>query len=250
MSNTDTDTKLMRPGLLVALKTHVRGGVEYRREDLEGDDEGKFVKWETTRLMEDPAEHDAAVKAAGAASRLVSKLCVHTEFGLLCLLTKEGELDAAVAEARAKVNAFNEQAKTCKIQVHTVKARIADNDAEAIRALVDEARDLLDAMQLGIKNADVEAIRDAATALKSKRLADIMTPQSSSWVNTAMEAARETATALVRRAGNLGNTALNSVIEVETESFTTARMEFLELSSKTIEALPSVDMQRGAGLEV
>lgn len=241
-------TKLMRPGLLVALKTAVRGGVEYKREDIDSDDEGKFKKWETTRLMEDPAEHDAAVKTAGAASRLVSKLCVRTEFGLLCLLDREAEFDAAVLAARMKVNDFNAKAKTCKIHVTAVKARIADNDAEAIRALVQEAKDLLDDMGVAIANADVDSIRKAAG--EAKNLSKMMTPDTSGWVNSALEAARETATAIVKRAGNLSDEVTKSVIEVETEAFATARFEFLEVATKAIEALPSVDLQRMGELEV
>ena len=58
---TDKTTKI-RPGLMVSLKTEVRGGVSYLRENLDPSSaqvvDGKTVEsWNTTKIVEDAAEH-------------------------------------------------------------------------------------------------------------------------------------------------------------------------------------------------
>ena len=70
MTNPNDSTTKIRPGLMVSLKTRVEGGVTYMRENLEPTSaevvggEGKLVeKWNTTKVVEDPAEHKRAREA-------------------------------------------------------------------------------------------------------------------------------------------------------------------------------------------
>lgn len=63
----------LRPGLLVSLKTSCTGNVSYTRADIEAGhmtEEGKKrAKWETERTIEDPIEHEAAIKVQSKTAR-------------------------------------------------------------------------------------------------------------------------------------------------------------------------------------
>jgi hypothetical protein len=241
-------TQVMVPGILVALKSSVNGGVEYQRTATEEDADGRVKKWETTRFMEDPAERKAAGVVAGEASRLVARLCVRTTFGLLCRTDREAELDAAVREMREKVSAWNRKATHSFVNVSAIKGRIADNDEEAIRAILDEARDLLDQMDRGMSASDVEVIRSAA--MRAKRLSEMMTDESSEQINAALDAARQAARAIVKRGDDLGDRVANVTIEIDREAFDEARFSFLDATSTVVGDLPSIDVGRAAALEV
>jgi len=90
-----TSTIQLKPGFLVSLKSSVRGGVTYTREDavtaasaISG--EGRDISaWTTTKIVEDAAEHDLARKTCGKALAGIRKLCIHSDFGLLCPLSLE-----------------------------------------------------------------------------------------------------------------------------------------------------------------
>jgi hypothetical protein len=238
----------MRPGILVALKTSVHGGVQYQRNTLEEEADGRVAKWETTRYMDDPAEHEAATKLAGKAAQLVSRLCVRTPFGILCPVDREAELDAAVIEMRAMVTGWNSKSVHSIISVNAIKGRIADNDEEAARAILEEAGQLLAQMDRAIADADVEAIK--AAAMRTKRLTDMMTTDSTEVLTKAIKAARETAKIIKKRGEDVADRVAKVKIEIEREAFDEARVAFLGIADKVIEALPSIDLGRGAALEV
>src|SRR5574341_2098984 len=109
----------IKPGFLVSLHTATRGGVRYQRVDLEeekvevpadetwvssGDGELVIVqekkRWETTRVVEDAAEHEMAGKVRSKARGFICSVCVNTPFGLLCPADREQELDAAIDKAQ------------------------------------------------------------------------------------------------------------------------------------------------------
>jgi hypothetical protein len=242
------ETQVMVPGILVALKTSVRGGVEYQRTALEEDAEGKVKRWETTRFMDDPAERKAANETQAKASGMISRLCVRTTFGLLCRTDRETELDAAVNEMRQLVSEWNRTAEHSYVYVSAIKGRIADNDEEAIRAILEEAKDLLNQMDKGLSAADVKVIRDAA--MRAKRLSEMMTDESAGQINDALDAARQAARAIVRSSGELNAQLASVSIDVEREAFAAARLSFLQMSDTVIEALPSVNVSRTGNLEI
>lgn len=241
------DTQIMVPGILVALKTSVSGGIEYQRNALEEDKEGRVKRWETTRIMQDPVERRAAGEAASRAAGLVAKLCVRTSFGLLCRNDREGELDQAVIEMRRQVARWNFGARHSFVYVSAIKGRIADNDEEAMRAIIEEAKELLDRMEQGLTEVDVKLIRDAAS--RARRLTEMMTEETDAQVTAAITAARQAARAIVRRGDDLADKVAQGLIEAEREVFEKARFSFLETAAGVIDSLPSVDLQRGASLE-
>ena len=125
-------TITMKPGILVALRTTVAGGVQYERRTLEADD----------------------------------------RFGLLCALANEGELNEAILRARTIAEEFNATATHSRVGVYVLKGHIASTDEEAARAIGDEVRELVEAMNSGISGLDVERIRDAAK--RAREMSEIL----------------------------------------------------------------------------
>src|SRR5262245_23802970 len=104
-------TILLKPGYLVALKTAIRGGVEYKRiilEQMATKQGGRRKKWETTRTVRDAGEYRRAIEARSQATQEIRKVAAMTSFGLIVPLDRSDDLDAAVARAQARADAFNE----------------------------------------------------------------------------------------------------------------------------------------------
>jgi len=220
-------TSTLRPGLLVSVKTSIRGNVKYDAVILEGEhvtDDGAMEKrWETTKTVADPAEHDRAVKARSKALATVRGVCSHSAFGLLCPENKTAELDAAIAEARKIADAFNETAGLTRLSVNILAGRVAQDDVEAVRAINGEIRDLMDDMSEGVANLSVKKIRDAAN--KARSLGAMLTPDASAKVKGAIEAARKAARDIVKA----GEQAAVEVDRAAIKAITESRTAFLDL---------------------
>ena len=85
-------TSILRPGLLVSLRTSIKGNVRYFTTELEKEhitEEGEErARWETERTVRDPEEQKRALKARSLARSAVQTVCSHSDFGLLCLVRK------------------------------------------------------------------------------------------------------------------------------------------------------------------
>jgi len=251
MSNAST----IRPGLLVSLKSTVRGGVKYQRVDLdtgvtpvEGAD---VTRWETTRVIEDREEHARAVKARSQALALIRKVCSATSFGLLCPNDQEGALDAAIRAARKITENFNDGAQHTRAAIFVLKGRVASDDAEAARALAQECGELLAAMNEGIANVDAEAIRKAAN--RAREVSSMLSEDSQTRVNDAIEQARKAARTIVKRIEKDGENAAQVMQTVQRGLIESARVAFLDMSEENAtdeEALPAVEIQRFADLDM
>src|SRR5262249_43657556 len=106
-------TSTLRPGLLVAVTTSVRGNVRYSTKDLGTTmtvDGAEESRWETERHITDKAEQERASKARSLARSAVQSVCSQSSFGLLCTESKRDQLDNAITEARRIVDEFNEGA--------------------------------------------------------------------------------------------------------------------------------------------
>jgi hypothetical protein len=193
-----TAVSTLRPGLLVSLKSSVRGNVKYNKTPTAttrvGDEE--VATWSTERTIADPVEHEAAAKARARARSLIASVCANSAFGLLCPEQDQDKLDAAVAAARAVVDAFNATAKLSRLNVYIIAGRIAPDDVEAVKAINSEVRDLLNTMEQGVKNLDVAAIRDAASRAKS--IGQMLSPDMQARIQIAVDTARNAAKAIVK----------------------------------------------------
>ncbi len=255
-------TSTIRPGILIALRTQVSGGVEYQRNDLAPDDvvtpaandsATKVEAWKTIKITADAAEHAKAVSVAGLARREVTKLCMATSFGLLAAEALEKELDEAHARARTMVVEFNATARYTRIGFAMLKGRIAASDEEAVRAITNEIGALVAGMNTAIDNLDVDAIRAAAG--KAASLAAILGDEEQKTVTAAVEAARKAARMIVKRVATGGEPAAVVLADMQRGAIERARVAFADMDERpenetSGEQMPAGDMGRVAGLDL
>jgi hypothetical protein len=218
-------TNTLRPGLLVSLKTSLRGNVKYDKVDLNEEHDGaqEKVKWETTRTIDDAAEYDAGKKAQSRASSIIRGVCTKSAFGLLCPEAQAWRLDDAVAQAHAVVDAFNATAQLSRLSVFVIAGKIASDDVEAVRAINSEVRDLIDTMADGMQKLDAKTIRDAAD--KARDLGNMLSPEASVRVAVAIKTARDAAKQIVKA----GEAASIEVDQYAINQLKTQRTAFLDL---------------------
>jgi hypothetical protein len=239
-------TAIMKPGILVSLKTTLRGGVTYSREnyDQAKDDQGADVAhWETTRVIEDPKEHERAVKVRSKARSTIAAWCIPTSFGLLCPLKNEAELNEAIRQSRTMVDQFNQECRYSNVGVYVLKGRIAETDEEATRAIADEVQGLLGDMKAGIVAVDPDAIRKAAN--KAKAVGAMLDDAQRGKVEGAIKVARQAARQIVKRVEKGGEKAAKVAAElnVTTKSIESARFSFLDLDASS-ESEPTIEQAR------
>lgn len=228
----------IRPGFMVALSTSITGNVRYRKETIDADhttaDGERKARWETERTIADPAEFEAATKIRGKVRTIIGGVCVNSAFCLLCPLTKESELDAAMAQARKLADDFNATATTTRVRVYVMTGRIAADDVEATKAINSEIRDLLDRMERGARNLDVKMIRDAAN--QARAVGTMVSPEASERLQKAIDVARSAA----RRMVKAGEQAAVEVDAATLRNITEARTAFLDLDDAKEIAAPAV----------
>ncbi len=193
-------TSTLRPGLLVSLKTSISGGVKWDKEIIEPehkDAEGKSVEeWQTRRIVAEPEEYENARKCRSKAASLVRAVCAQSAFGLLCPESDADKLTKAIEAARDIADGFNQQAILSRVTVYVITGRIAPDDVEAVKAINSEVKDLMSAMEDGIKRLDVKAVRDAAS--RAKEVGAMLSADAQARVQIAVEAAREVAKKIVK----------------------------------------------------
>lgn len=244
-------TQTLKPGLLVSLKTSVRGGVNYQRLDLEKEhvtESGeKIARWETKKEVNDPAEYDRAMEIRNEARKMIVRVCCNSSFGLLCPLDKEAELIDAITSARESARNFNASTSAMSVDVYVLSGRIATTDEEATSALRAELYDLMNSMDAGIKAADPVAIRDAAN--KARMLSGMLTEESEQKVGKAIEQARKAARALTKRVEKAGELAADVLQDIQSNHIATARFEFLDIAPER-DVTPEAIVARGVDLDV
>jgi hypothetical protein len=223
------DVKTLRPGLLVGLKTSLRGGVSYAKRTIEPEHvEGAALvaKWETERTITDAEEHKAAVKVRSDAVYTVRKVCAVTAFGYLCPEAKQAALEQAIERAHAMVAAFNASARSVRLSFYVITGRVAPDDVEAVRAIHAEVRELMADMENGVRALDARAVRAAAE--RAKAIGQMLSEESrvkvEGTVSTMRSAARSIAKAA--RAGTLASLTINEMVFAKMRA---ARTAFLEL---------------------
>jgi len=229
-------TSTLRPGLLVAVTTSVRGNVRYSTTDLGTTttvDGAEESRWETNRHITDKAEQERASKARSAARSAVQSVCAQSAFGLLCPESKREALDGAVAAARAIVDDFNASAAVTRVTFNVLAGRIAPDDAEAIKAINAEMSDLMANMAEGMANLDVKVIRDACN--RARAVAQMLTPEMQQKIQGAIDIARKTA----REAVKAAETGAQEIDRAAIARIEEARTAFLDIG----EAAPIAEVE-------
>jgi hypothetical protein len=260
-------TDILKPGFLVALGTTLEGGVSYERSEQARETEGngalsyrEVVDWRTKRTTEDAVEHEKAVKARSLATNAVKRICarVGSQGTLLCPLEKEEELDAAIAEAHSIADSFNADARHTRVSVSIYKARMSESDEVNTRAIANEIKSLLAAMESGVVKLDAEGIRNAAN--RARQVGAMLESADAERVDSAISAARKAARAIVKRVEKGGEQAADVLRDLQTRPIETARFAFLDSEEQARfagldseggaqERLPSLDRQRFADIE-
>lgn len=220
-----TLTTTLRPGLLVGLKTSIKGNVKYNKKDLGTHLEGatERARWEQERTTKDAAEQAAAVEVRSKARRFIEAVCSRTDFGLLCPKIAKPDLDKAIVEARAVCAAFNATSKFTKVRFGAVTGTIAQDDLQAARELRKEISELLGDMKEGLEQLDLETVRNAAT--RAKQLGQLLTPEAATRVQMAVDQAR----ALARKIAKAGDNGASAIEAGTIARLKEARGSFLDL---------------------
>lgn len=237
----------LRPGLLVSLKTSIGGkNVSYRVQDIETahtDADGALrTVWQTERVTLDPAEHEEAIKVRSRCRSLITGVCSASSFGLLCPENEEGALAAALSEATELANEFNARSALTRIGVFVLVGRIAADDAEAVRAIGSEVRELIETMESGLVRLDTDTVRTAAT--KAKALGAMLSEEAGERLQEAIAVARQACRAIVR-AGEQGAAEVDRAV---LDRMARARTEFLDLGDEVEVAAPAT-VGRGIDME-
>lgn len=251
-------TTTIRPGILVALRSSVDGGVVYRRTDLAPEGEAQMAegaavaRWETTKIVDDPAEHEKATKVRASALTEIGRVCVRTSFGLVATQANEGLLDEAHRKARAMIDEFNASARCTRVSLFMLKGRVASTDEEAARAIGAEVASLIGEMSKGIDRLDPEAIRSAAR--KALQIGAVLDEAQALTVDTAVQAARKAARAIVKRVQKEGEDAAVVLASIQRGDIERARISFLDVEEREQtaapeEVMPDIDMQRQASID-
>jgi hypothetical protein len=218
-----------QPSILVGAGISRRGGVHYIRHELDvtvrGDSETK--RWETTREVVNTAEMERAEQAVGEYRRMLAKVCIRTEFGLLCLKAKEAVLDATIEEIRSKAANVNDGLNACRIHVAFVKGQIASADKEAAAAIQAEIRHFMDQLSAALHSMDPKAIRSAL--LTGKGLDTLLTVTDSTILQNAVKAAKRALKTASRRIQKKGEQVELVRQAIDLSPVDQARTYFLEI---------------------
>lgn len=231
----------LRPGYLVGFKTSVRGNVSYRTMDLEflRLDGGQKKRWETERRIKDEKEQEAASVVRSKARSLIQSVCSTTEFGYLCPMNRKADLDEAFAEARKLCREFNATSAYTTVKFSLMCGYVADNDVEAVKAINNEVRGLLDEMIAGVENGDVLKIRNSAS--KATQIGQMLTKEAEARIQEAVDAARATAKKIVKA----GTQAAVEIDRQTIQQLNLSRVAFLDVDGEDRE----VQMPEAADLQ-
>ena len=226
----------LRPGLLVLMRTAINGNVTQLKEIIEAEvvtaNGSKRSKVEITRTIADPEEYENAVKVRSKMRNVVATVCSQSQFGLLCPQSKEERLNAAITDAEAMADEFNQNAKCTTISVAVPVGRFADSDVQAMKAINAEVDELMQKMTLGLQNLDAKAVRDAAD--KARSIGAMLSDDASKRLKDAIEIARKSAREMVKASEQ-------GAVEIDLLSIrklTEARTQFLDLGEATEVAAP------------
>ena len=225
------NTNTLIPGLLVSLKTTLKGNVSYHTLDAAPDEavipseqsNVAVAAWNTTRVTKDVEEFEAAKKVRSKARALITGVCANSNFGLLCPQARVADLESALADARAICEAFNATARVTRIGCFVITGEIAQNDLEAARAINSEIAEGIEVMRRGCETLDPAMIRDAASKLKD--VGQMLTPAMRERVEAGIKLARTEARRLVKS----GENAALAVDRQVVDQLAFARSAFLDI---------------------
>lgn len=249
----------LRQGIMVTLTTHVKGGVSRSTpidlpvdETMAPNENAKVIRRETTTIIEDPAEREAASKLRSKLSGMIRKQCIKTEFCLLCPEANAEALKAAVAQAQALAAEYNKVAKKTKIFLYVMTGQMSTDDEQNARAITSEVRTLIATIEDAIEKLEPKAIQEAAS--KAARVSAMLAPEQSAKIGAAVAAARKAARD-INRLSKKGTEAAEILADIQRGAIVSARnmfasLDFEDAPVNTGDELPAVDVARVAGIDL
>jgi len=188
-----SEVRVIKPGILVSLKTHQTGNRVYKKREIEPahvtDNGAEVSRWDTTKITYDPEEAKEASQITNRARYLITRLCADTAHGPLCPAERREELQAAIAEARELVAEFNARSVFTRISLNVICGEVIADDVNTARALMSETEQFLAQMQEGLKELDVKKVRALCT--KALNVGQMLSPDANAAAVAAVNAARE-----------------------------------------------------------
>lgn len=242
-----TTVRALRPGILVSIRTSQKGNRRYEKTEIEpahiAEGGVERSRWDTTKIVYDPAEAKEASRVTNLARYTVTKLCAETAHGPICPADKREELFAAIDEAQSLVDEFNATAQYTRAEVNVVCGEIIADDLRATRALFNETAQFMAQMQEGIKELNVKKVREAAS--KALNVGQMLSPDASAEVATAVKAARTAARKIVAAGEEVA-------IEIDRnaiEAIGTVRNAFLDFDIEETDIEPAAPTARALDFE-
>lgn len=190
----------IKPGYLVSVKTTLRGGVKYEREDIRNEhkkDGSKEEEWRTVKTVTNEEEFKAAEKQRAKIAALVSSRCKLTPFGLICQEEDIEELYMAKELAELMVDEWNTSAKHTIMTLNVLPVCISTDDERVARDIAKQMRDLAKQMKDAVRAGDVEAIREAAKTAATMK--EMFGEEEKARVSLAIKAARDAAKIITKQ---------------------------------------------------
>ena len=184
----------LKPGYLISVKTELRGGIQYLREDIRKEElpnGAEEQEWKTIKKIEDSEEFKKATLLRAKVASMISSKCKLTPFGLIC-----SEEDLPIVEKAAElgelmIEEFNATAKHTIIRLNFLPALITSDEETAARNIAKQMRALAADMKNAVRQGDVEAIREAAK--KAAMMRDLLGEEERTRVSLAVKEARDAA---------------------------------------------------------
>lgn len=228
-----SEIRAIRPGVLVSLKTRIRGNVKYQKRDIEyaHTDEYGYQRsaWETHKIVFDPAEQTRASQVCSRSRYLVARLCASTDHGLLCPDDRVEQLNDAIAEARALAAEFNASSVYTSVEVNVVRGRVVADDMETARAIFAEQERFLQEIAEGLQRLDVKEVR--AICKRALSAGQILSPNANATVKAAVAAARGACNRIVEA----GEQVAVEIDQATLDTISMARNSFLDFDFEEVE---------------
>jgi hypothetical protein len=163
----------IKPGILVAGKIYLKGGIRYKREysPSQLDNNTLVREWNTVAIVEDIKEREEADRVRSSIYSKLRRVCVHTHIGMICPLEKKEELEKTLEEANFARTEFNNKANTCSLEVYYALFELKSDNAEVLSAIASQVQEGLEKVNSAIKMEDLRAIN-----LAPKRFLEGLSP--------------------------------------------------------------------------
>lgn len=244
----------LKPSILVALKGAVNGGITYNRVEMGREvagDGSERIEWKTTKHVADPKELATADAYRNKAKTAIKRVCARTPWGLICPNAKEAELMEAIEQAHQLAAEFNSNhANHTEVTISVFLGRVAENDAEAAKAVRLELTTLLEQAERAASSGHVQQMRDLAKqgAQLEKLLEDGTDAKGA--LGQAIKGLRKVARDVVRLVEKKGEDMATVLTEDALKPVSEARFAFAAAVADTLEwaedQLPAVNAGRFA----